>query len=99
MNVTKIETENESNDDFSKTIEMHNTIEVLDEKINDAEIQRLNEQTQQMKIVIEKHEEEMNEISEGIDKTNKLLNVLLVILVLALFAVIGFTIFMIWNSK
>ena len=26
-----------------------------------------------MKIVIEKHEEEMNEISEGIDKTNKLL--------------------------
>lgn len=99
MNVSKVEPLiEEKNDDFS-TIEMNKTIEILDEKVNDEEIQRLNEQTQQMKIVIEKHEEEMNEISEGIDKTNKLLNVLLVILVLALFAVIGFTIFMIWNSK
>lgn len=98
MNVTKVEAVNEKNDDFS-TIEMNKTIDVFEEKVNDDEIQRLNEQTQQMKIVIEKHEEEMNEISEGIDKTNKLLNVLLVILVLALFAVIGFTIFMIWNSK
>ena len=99
MNVSKVEPViEEKNDDFS-TIEMNKTIEILDEKVNDEEIQRLNEQTQQMKIVIEKHEEEMNEISEGIDKTNKLLNVLLVILVLALFAVIGFTIFMIWNSK
>ncbi len=99
MNVTKVEpVKVEKNDDFS-TIEMNKTIEIFEEKINDEEIQRLNEQTQQMKIVIEKHEEEMNEISEGIDKTNKLLNVLLVILVLALFAVIGFTIFMIWNSK
>lgn len=99
MNVSKVEPViEEKNDDFS-TIEMNKTIEILDENVNDEEIQRLNEQTQQMKIVIEKHEEEMNEISEGIDKTNKLLNVLLVILVLALFAVIGFTIFMIWNSK
>lgn len=99
MNVSKVEPViEEKNEDFS-TIEMNKTIEILDEKVNDEEIQRLNEQTQQMKIVIEKHEEEMNEISEGIDKTNKLLNVLLVILVLALFAVIGFTIFMIWNSK
>lgn len=98
MNVSKVEPVKEMNDD-SATIEMNKTIEVYEEKINDDEIQRLNEQTQQMKIVIEKHEEEMNEISEGIDKTNKLLNVLLVILVLALFAVIGFTIYMIWNSK
>ena len=99
MNITKVEpVKEEKNDEFA-TIEMNKTIEVFDEKINDEEIQRLNEQTQQMKIVIEKHEEEMNEISEGIDKTNKLLNVLLVILVLALFAVIGVTIFMIWNSR
>ena len=99
MNVSKVEPViEEKNDDFS-TIEMNKTLEIFEEKVNDEEIQRLNEQTQQMKIVIEKHEEEMNEISEGIDKTNKLLNVLLVILVLALFAVIGFTIFMIWNSK
>lgn len=98
MNVSKVEAIEEKNNE-SSTIEMNKTIEVFDEKINDEEIQRLNEQTQQMKIVIEKHEEEMNEISEGIDKTNKLLNILLVILVIALFAVIGFTIYMIWSSK
>lgn len=99
MNITKIEPVKEEINDESATIEMNKTIEVFDEKASDEEIQRLNEQTQQMKIVIEKHEEEMNEISVGIDKTNKLLNVLLVILVLALFAVIGITIFMIWKSK
>lgn len=95
MNVSKVEPVEDNTDEN----ELNKTIEVLDEKVNDDEISRLNEQTQQMKIVIEKHEEEMNEISEGIDKTNKLLNVLLVILVIALFAVIGFTIYMIWNSK
>ena len=100
MNVTKVEPVVEEVMDETPTIELNNSIEIPVEKVvNEEEIQRLNEQTQQMKIVIEKHEEEMNEISEGIDKTNKLLNVLLVILVIALFAVIGVTIFMIWNSK
>ena len=99
MNVSKVEPViEEKNDDFS-TIEMNKTIEILDEKVNDEEIQRLNEQTQQMKIVIEKHEEEMNEISEGIDKTNKLLNVLLVFLIIALCLVIGFTVYVVLKSS
>lgn len=70
-----------------------------DQKENLREIERLNEQTQKMKIKMEKHEEEMNELSEGIDKTNRLLNILLIFLIIALLLVIGFTIFVIMKNS
>lgn len=100
MNISKVEPIQEDAD-VEETIEMTTPTpeETITEIISDEEIQRLNEQTQQMKVVIEKHEEEMNEISEGIDKTNRLLNVLLFILVIALFAVIGVTVYMILKSS
>ncbi len=61
-------------------------------------IQLLNEQTQQMKIKIDQQEEELNDLSVGIDKTNRLLNMILIFLVIALLAVIGATIYMILKN-
>lgn len=103
MNVSKVEPVEETVyeekiGDVQKTVEIENQSEVS-EIVNDEKIQLLNEQTQQMKIVIEKHEEEMNELSVGIDKTNRLLNILLLILVIALFAVICATVFMILRNS
>ena len=89
MNITKIETNTES---------IGNTQEFITEKDN-KELELLNEKTQQIQIQIEKHEEEMNELSQGIDKTNKLLNVLLVFLIIALFLVIGFTVYVVLKSS
>ena len=48
---------------------------------------------------MEKHEEEMEELSVGIDKTNRLLNILLVFLIVALCLVIGFTVYVVLKSS
>ena len=101
MNVTKVEPAEEAtaskSDEELKTDEDENAVS---KDIEAAQhIQMLNEQTQQMKIKIEKQEEEMNELSSDIDKTNRLLNIILLILVIALFAVIGFTVFMILRNS
>ena len=95
MNVSKVESSNvveEIKEENKELVE-----EIHEEKNKQLEI--LNEKTQQIKIQIDKHEEEMNELSEGIDKTNRLLNILLIFLVIALFLVIGFTIFVILRSS
>lgn len=104
MNVTKVEA-------TPKTMEQNHPKDTYEEKPsvkeNDKEevvlptedLQRLNEQTLQMQIKINRQEEEMNEISEGIDKTNRLLNVVLFILVVALFVVIGVTVYMILKNN
>lgn len=101
MNVTKVEPAEET--PISETIEDGKTEEQEKEAAEDLvaaqHIQMLNEQTQQMKIKIEQQEEEMNELSSDIDKTNRLLNIILLILVIALFAVIGFTVFMILRNS
>ena len=101
MNVTKVEPAEET--PISETIEDEKTEEQEKETAEDLvaaqHIQMLNEQTQQMKIKIEQQEEEMNELSSDIDKTNRLLNIILLILVIALFAVIGFTVFMILRNS
>ena len=100
MNITKVEAA-----DAEPVAEVNENEEAVEEskpqeELDAAEhLQLLNEQTQQMKIKIEQQEEEMNELSSGIDKTNRLLNVILLILVIALFAVIGFTVFMILKNS
>lgn len=101
MNVTKIEVQEEPEliKDIVEEISNQEVIQevVKEEKIKEIEL--LNEQTQQIKIQMEKHEEEMEELSVGIDKTNKLLNILLVFLIIALCLVIGFTVFVVLKSS
>jgi len=97
MNVSKVE-EPETIENIVEEISKQEEVEqVEEEKIK--EIQLLNEQTQQIKIQMEKHEEEMEELSVGIDKTNRLLNILLVFLIIALCLVIGFTVYVVLKSS
>ena len=101
MNVTKVEPAEEATASKSdEELQADDDENAVSKDIEAAQhIQMLNEQTQQMKIKIEKQEEEMNELSSDIDKTNRLLNIILLILVIALFAVIGFTVFMILRNS
>lgn len=101
MVVTKIETD--ATPTIENKIQSNNPVEEVHEEVtcessdgeevDEALIEKLNEATQQIQIRINQHEEEMSEINDGIDKTNKLLNVILFILVVALFAVIGVIVF------
>lgn len=101
MNVSKVEIQEQEIEKIEEIVEQisneENIEPINEEKIK--EIQLLNEQTQQIKIQMEKHEEEMEELSVGIDKTNKLLNILLVFLIVALCLVIGFTVFVVLKSS
>ena len=99
MNVSKVEMiEEKESEELVEEISNDESVKPLtEEKIK--EIQLLNEQTQQIKIQMEKHEEEMEELSVGIDKTNRLLNILLVFLIVALCLVIGFTVYVVLKSS
>lgn len=63
-------------------------------KIHDELLQQFNEETQQLKIKLDNHQSEIQDINHGIGKTNKLLNIVLLLLVIALFVVIGVVVYM-----
>ncbi|MEG0313832.1 MAG: hypothetical protein RR646_01065 [Erysipelotrichaceae bacterium] len=60
--------------------------------------QKLVEETQQLRVQISEYEDEMNGMSDHLDKNSKLLTVILLILIFALIAVIGFVIYMVVKS-
>ncbi|MEG2685308.1 MAG: hypothetical protein RR929_04495 [Erysipelotrichaceae bacterium] len=60
--------------------------------------QKLVEETQQLRVQISEYEDEMNGMSDHLDKNSKLLTTILLILIFALVAVIGFVIYMVVKS-
>lgn len=93
MNVSKVEPQGQPISE-----EVVNETET-GESVDPEEIQRLNEQTTQIKIKMEKQEENIADLSQDIDKTNRLLNFILIILVISLFVVIGITVFTVLKSS
>lgn len=55
--------------------------------------QKLVEETQQLRVQLNEYEEDLNDLSEGVEKTNKMLNVILGCLILALLVIIGIIIY------
>ncbi len=55
--------------------------------------QKLVEETQQLRVQLNEYEDDLNDLSEGVEKTNKLLNVILGCLILALLVIIGIIIY------
>lgn len=98
MNVSKVEASKPEVKDEPIQEEIEDDHQTLSLSEHDETLQRLNEQTMQMKIKIEKQEEDLADLTQDIDKTNRLLNIILVILILALFAVIGFTVYTILKN-
>ncbi len=98
MNVSKVEVSKPEVKEEPIQEEIEDDHQTLSLSEHDETLQRLNEQTMQMKIKIEKQEEDLADLTQDIDKTNRLLNIILVILILALFAVIGFTVYTILKN-
>ncbi len=78
---------------------------VLDEDEQPEQVQQtdtmhkqLLEETQQLRVQMDEYEDELTELSDGVEKTNKLLNVLLCFLILVLLVIIGGIIYTIWNA-
>ncbi len=72
---------------------------VLDEEEpTGAMHKQLLEETQQLRVQMDEYEDELTELSDGVQKTNKLLNVLLCFLILVLLIIIGGIIYTIWKA-
>lgn len=55
--------------------------------------QKLVEETQQLRVQLNEYEDDLNDLSEGVEKTNKLLNIILGCLILALLVIIGIIVY------
>lgn len=55
--------------------------------------QKLVEETQQLRVQLNEYEDDLNDLSEGVEKTNKMLNIILGCLILALLVIIGIIVF------
>lgn len=55
--------------------------------------QKLVEETQQLRVQLNEYEDDLNDLSEGVEKTNKMLNVILGCLILALLVIIGIIVY------
>lgn len=66
----------------------------LEEKRENLLHQKLVEETQQLRRQLDEYEDELTDLSDGVEKNNRILNVILCCLILALLAVIAFVIIM-----
>ena len=55
--------------------------------------QKLVEETQQLRVQMNEYEDDLNDLSEGVEKTNKMLNIILGCLILALLVIVGIVIY------
>lgn len=85
------------NNFISDTLLNENVDEETDENQQTTLHQKFLEETQQIRIQMNEYEDELTDLSDGVEKTAKLLNFVLGFLILVLLVVIGFIGFSIWN--
>lgn len=59
---------------------------------------KLLEETQQLRVQMDEYEDELTDLSDGVQKTNKLLNFVLCFLILVLLVIIGFIAYSLWKA-
>lgn len=59
---------------------------------------KLLEETQQLRVQMDEYEDELTDLSDGVQKTNKLLNFVLCFLILVLLVIIGFIAYSLWQA-
>lgn len=59
---------------------------------------KLLEETQQLRVQMDEYEDELTDLSDGVEKTNKLLNFVLCFLILVLLVIIGFIVYSLWKA-
>lgn len=61
-----------------------------EEKVEPTLHKKILEETQQLRVQMDEYEDELTDLSDGVEKTNKLLNFVLCFLILVLLVIIGF---------
>lgn len=85
------------NDFISDTLSNEDIDEETDENQQTTLHQKFLEETQQIRTQMNEYEDELTDLSDGVEKTNKLLNFVLGFLILVLLVVIGFIGLSIWK--
>ena len=65
---------------------------------NDTMHRKLMEETQQLRVQMDEYEEELTDLSDGVEKNNRILNFILAFLIFILLAIIGFIAYYIWKG-
>lgn len=76
-----------------RKLEVKNEVQLKEEERERALHQKLVEETQQLRVQLNEYEDDLNDLSEGVEKTNRMLNIILGFLILALLVIIGIIIF------
>lgn len=99
VEIERVEPKTEELHDLEKDHEKE--IQLLHQKHEEEkeERNRLLEETQQLRVQLNEYEEELTDLSDGVEKNNKILNIVLGVLIVALLVVVGLIAFMIWQAK
>lgn len=75
---------------IQETAENQQVVSELTQQLEDEREARqaMFEQTQQLKLQISEHENELNEVTNNVSRTNRILNVILTLLIIALFVIL-----------
>ena len=65
---------------------------------SDTMHRKLMEETQQLRVQMDEYEEELTDLSDGVEKNNRILNFILAFLIFILLAIIGFIAYYIWKG-
>ena len=84
--------------DAYEDVEEEDVQEIDDVQPDNTYHKKLIEETQQLRVQMDEYEEELTDLSDGVEKTNKLLNFVLCFLILVLLVVIGFIGYSIWKA-
>ena len=80
-------------------VDMYDTMEQSNTLPKDNQMhKRLVEETQQLRVQMDEYEDELTDLSDGVEKNNKLLNFILCFLILVLLVIIGFIGYYIWKG-
>lgn len=79
----------EKTEDEDEVVEEPIKKEIIDPVVH----KKLLEETQQLRVQMDEYEDELTDLSNGVEKTNKLLNFVLCFLILVLLVIIGFIVY------
>lgn len=74
------------------------SIHKADEEDKNTLHKKLMEETQQLRVQMDEYEDELTDLSDGVEKNNKILNFILCFLILVLLVIIGFIGYYIWKG-
>lgn len=87
-----------SNTDLYDTKSIVNAVNEAGENVDPTIHKKLIQETQQLRTQMDEYEDDLTDLSDGVEKNNKILNFILAFLILVLLAIIGFIIYTLWKG-